>query len=88
MPAIDLQGMTLDDLRSRRARIRRAAEVSRLRSRQGAGAGADAQVDLDAEATALTEELIARYSADLGLVDSLLLPPYPARDTERGEAGR
>lgn len=87
MPAEDLHALPLADLRSRRARVRRAAEVSRLRARQGADAGEGAQAGLDAESSALTEELIARYAADLTLVDSLLLPSYPARGTERGEAG-
>lgn len=87
MRADELHVLELDELRSRRALVRRALELSRLRARQGADEGQGALAELDAESAALTEELITRYAADLALVDSLLLPPYPARDTKRGEAG-
>ena len=38
--------------------------------------------------TALTDELIARYAADLSLVDALLAPPYPAKVPRGAEVRR
>lgn len=90
MAAVDvaaLEGLPLDELRARRTRARRAAELARLRSRQSASvdeAAAQQATDWEAEAGALTDALIARYAADLSLVDSLLEEPYPAQGTRRG----
>jgi hypothetical protein len=52
-----------------------------MRARRGATDSADELARLDAEVGALTDELIARYAADLSLVDSLLEPAYPAKVT-------
>ena len=82
----DLEALSIDDLRSRRMRVRRAAEVARLRARQGGSARAEHVDRLDADLRALTDELIARYAADLTLVDSLLDPAYPAGDAPVGRA--
>ena len=90
MAAVDvaaLEGLPLDELRARRARARRAAELARLRSRQSASvdeAAAQEVTHWEAEAGALTDALIARYAGDLSLVDSLLEEPYPAQGTRRG----
>lgn len=88
MPA-DLAAMSMDELRAVRSRSRRAAELARLRTRQDA-ARAEEQADdlraLEARVSALTDELIARYAADLSLVDSLLGEAYPAQVT--GKAAR
>lgn len=85
MPA-DLAAMPMDELRAVRARSRRAAELVRLRTRQDA-ARKDGQDDelrtLETQVSALTDELIARYAADLSLVDSLLGEAYPAQVTRR-----
>ena len=60
--------------------------MARLRSRQDAaridGADDDLQA-LEAQVSVLTDELIARYAADLSLVDSLLGEPYPAQVTRK-----
>lgn len=90
MPAPDVARLPIDELRAARARARRAAELARLRSRQAPDATQDAArklADLEAQVRELTDELIARYSADLSLVDSLLGGPYPADGTRRGETG-
>jgi hypothetical protein len=71
----------MDELRSCRAAARRAAELARMRAKQGSAESAEEVARLDAQATALTGELIARYAADLSLVDSLLEPAYPAKVT-------
>ena len=85
----DPAAMPMDELRAVRARSRRAAELARLRTRQDA-ARPEGQADdlraLEAQASALTDELIARYAADLSLVDSLLGEAYPAQVT--GKAAR
>ncbi len=72
-------GMPLAALRAERAEARRALELAHMRSHQPASADADAIELLRLRADALTEELIGRYAADLGLVDSLLDEPYPRR---------
>ena len=83
----DLSQWPLTELRSARSRARRAAEFARLRSRQGTGpvpGAAEEAVDLEAQVDRLTDELVSRYAADLGLVDSLLDEPYPAKGRGRG----
>lgn len=85
----DISAMPMDELRALRVRSRRAAELARLRSRQDAARihGADDDLGgLEAWVTVLTDELIARYAADLSLVDSLLGEAYPAQVTR--EAAR
>lgn len=85
MPATDPATMAIDDLRARRLRVRRAAEVARMRRDAPGDATTPAVLaDLEAESRLLTDELIARYAADLSLVDSLLDPAYPAHDTGEG----
>ncbi len=74
-----LSTLGLDELRARRADARRAAELAHLRAKQGGPSPAEPLATLDARVDALTEELIARYAADLTLVDSLLEPAYPAK---------
>jgi hypothetical protein len=73
-----LSELTMADLRARRADARRGAELAHLRARQGGPSDAGSLAALDDGVEALTDELIARYAADLGLVDSLLEPAYPA----------
>lgn len=88
MPA-DLAAMPMEELRALRVRSRRAAELARLRSRQDAARvdGADDDLrGLEARVSVLTDELIARYAADLSLVDALLGEAYPAQVTR--EAAR
>lgn len=78
--------MPMDELRAVRARSRRAAELSRLRIRQDTARTERQDGDLgelEAQVAALTDELIARYAADLSLVDSLLGEPYPAQVTRK-----
>ena len=91
MPGLpDPASLTMDDLRALRARVRRAAEVARLRTRQPTTPATEAvreAEELEGQVAVLTDELIARYAADLGLVDSLLGGAYPADGTRRGEAG-
>lgn len=84
----DLASLDFDDLRARRTVARRTAELARLRARQGGEPGPDEVARLDALVTALTDELIARYAADLSLVDSLLGPPYPAKVPSGAEVRR
>jgi hypothetical protein len=82
---VDFSAMPMDELRVLRARSRREAELVRLRSRQD-GARTDANGDLEelqARVDMLTSELIARYAADLSLVDSLLGEAYPAQVTRK-----
>ena len=82
----DIAAMPIDELRALRARSRRAAEIARLRSRQDSAridSGDGDLGDLEAQVAALTDELIARYAADLSLVDSLLGEAYPAQVTRR-----
>ena len=79
MGVTGLGGLSMEELRARRATARRTAEIAHLRARQGGGADAAALAELDARVTALTDELIARYADDLMLVDSLLEPAYPAK---------
>ncbi len=74
---VDLAILDLAELRRQRVLARRRAELARLRSRQGGPT--DGLAESDAELTALTDELIQRYRADLTLVDSLLDPAYPAK---------
>ena len=77
-PRVDVPSLTMADLRGRRAEARKCAELAHLRAKQG-GPPATASVSaLDADVEVLTDELIARYAADLTLVDSLLEPAYPA----------
>ncbi|MCX6432815.1 MAG: hypothetical protein NTX29_08500 [Actinobacteria bacterium] len=77
--AAPLPTLGMDELRARRADARRNAELAHLRAKQGVPSAADSLAALDARVDALTEELIARYAADLTLVDSLLEPAYPAK---------
>lgn len=84
----ELAGLDLEDLRLRRSLARRTAELARLRARQGGEPGPEEVARLDALVTALTDELIARYAADLSLVDALLDPPYPAKVTARTKVPR
>lgn len=82
----DLAAMPMDELRAVRAHSRRAAELARLRSRQDTARTERQDGDLgelEAQVGALTDELIARYAADLSLVDSLLGEPYPAQVTRK-----
>ena len=76
-PNLGLSALTVDSLRAERTRSRRALELAQLRSRQPDGPTADDIADLRTRVHALTEELIVRYAADLGLVDSLLDAAYP-----------
>jgi hypothetical protein len=71
-----LSTLTMAGLRDERTRCRQALELARLRSRHEGVPTAEAVAGLRARADALTEELIRRYAADLGLVDSLLEPAY------------
>ena len=75
-PGSDLASLSMGDLRSARARARRALELAQLRSRQVDG-GAEQIAALTERVRALSDELIRRYADDLSLVDSLLDPPYP-----------
>lgn len=83
----DIADLPMEELRALRAHVRRAAELARLRSRQaeesGQGTG-QGVAELEAQVAALTDALIARYAADLSLVDSLLGDAYPAEGTRRG----
>lgn len=82
----DVDGLSLEDLRARRMRARRLAELARLRARQGGEAAVEQVALLDAEVRTLTDALIDRYAEDLTLVDSLLDPAYPAGGTPVGRA--
>jgi hypothetical protein len=73
-----LSDLTMAGLRARRAAARRDAELAHLRARQGGPSDTVSLAALDAGVEVLTDELIARYAADLALVDSLLEPAYPA----------
>ena len=87
----DVADLPLDELQSMRMRARRALELARLRTRQSGpatagdsdGAGTADLAGLETQVTALTDELIARYAADLSLVDSLLGEAYPAQVTRK-----
>lgn len=72
----------LRELRRRRNGVRRAVEVARLQSPPGAPV--DGLAEAERELARLTEELITLYRSDLGLVDSLLDPAYPANVEGRG----
>lgn len=85
---LDLASLDLDDLRARRTVARRTAELARLRARQGGEPGPDEVARLDSIVSALTDELIARYAANLDLVDALLGPPYPAKVPRGAEVRR
>jgi hypothetical protein len=85
---LDLASLELDDLRARRTVARRTAELARLRARQGGEPGPDEVARLESVVTALTDELISRYAADLSLVDALLAPPYPAKVPRGAEVRR
>ena len=74
-----LPALGMDELRALRADARRNAELAHLRAKQGGPSSADTLAALDAWVDEFTEELIARYAADLTLVDSLLEPAYPAK---------
>ena len=83
-----LERMPLEDLRACRTSARRAVELMKLRARQG-GQGDPHDLELLVrKVDELTEELIARYAADLSLVDSLLAPAYPANVTPRDRSNR
>ena len=86
--ATELSGLGLEDLRMRRSLARRTAELARLRARQGGEPGPEEVARLDALVVALTDELIARYAADLSLVDALLDPAYPAGVTTSTQVPR
>lgn len=67
--------LTMDELRCERRGSRRDLERALMRSRGERGAVEDAAVPMLRERVRLlTEELIARYSRDLTLVDELLVP--------------
>jgi len=83
-----LADLPLVELRSRRMLARRIAEVTQLRSRQAGAVPAGDLARAEAEASALTDELIARYAADLSLVDSLLEPACPPRVVTAGRGDR
>jgi hypothetical protein len=82
---IDPGALPLEELRTRRTQARRAAELARMRGRQPDRPESDELSRLEGVVVVLTEELIARYSGDLSLVDSLLSPAYPARGCQRTE---
>jgi hypothetical protein len=73
-------------LRAERANARRELELTQMRARQRDGQAEEALRPLRDRVHELTEELIARYRADLSLVDSLLESPYPARVTGASSA--
>lgn len=80
---VDLSGMPLAELREERMAARRALELAQLRMRQTADSPQEELEELRARVAVLTEELIARYAADLSRVDSLLDPPAPRKDGAR-----
>jgi hypothetical protein len=82
-----LSDLPFEELRRCRAEARREAELARMRSRQAGRVPSEEVARLDAAARALTDELIARYAADLSLVDSLLIPAYPAKVTTASGQG-
>jgi hypothetical protein len=73
--------LTISALRVARSSARRELEVAQMRARQHAPDAPDTVAALRARVDVLTEELITRYREDLGLVDSLLDPAYPAKVT-------
>ena len=72
----------LQVVRAKRAAVRRAVQLARIRAQQGGPA--DGLAEGEAELAALTGELIEIYRADITLVDSLLDPAYPADVEGRG----
>ncbi len=76
-----LDALPLAQLRADRTAARRDLEIAQMRARQHDGIADGALGRLRETVTALTEELIARYAADLSLVDSLLDGSYPAEGT-------
>jgi hypothetical protein len=84
--ARDWQDVPLAVLRAERANARRELELAQMRARQRDGQAQEALRPLRDRVHQLTEELIARYSADLTLVDSLLESSYPARVTGASSA--
>lgn len=78
-PPLDV--LSLDRLRADRTAARRDLELGQMRARQHDGIADSALSGLRERVSALTEELIARYAADLSLVDSLLDGSYPAEGT-------
>lgn len=66
--------LTMDELRCERRSARRDLERARMRTRGQRGAPADDAIDAMSERVrVLTDELIARYAADLSQVDTLLV---------------
>lgn len=80
------EDVTMQELRAMRTSARRALELARMRAIPADPESATTIEHLRATVEQATEELIRRYSDDLGLVDSLLGAPYAQR-TSRHEAG-
>jgi hypothetical protein len=76
MPAFptmaDLSALSLTDLRRSRRDARSQLEVAQLRARQAQGVDAGPVDRLKALVDRLTDELIARYERDPGLIDLIL----------------
>jgi hypothetical protein len=74
----EVAGLSLAGLRAERTACRRQLELLTLRSRRSEAREQEALAKVRAYVGLLTDELIARYAADLSLVDSLLEPAYSA----------
>jgi hypothetical protein len=72
--------MAFPALRQERIRARGELELLRLRAERPSPHAA-VEDALKARLRLLTDELVARYASDLGLVDSLLEPAYARKAT-------
>lgn len=68
-----VRSLSMDELRGQRREARRDLELAVMRERSDRqGADESMLTAMRERVRSLTDELIARYAADLGLVDSLL----------------